>query len=177
MKPIKYITILALLLGSIALAKETKKPTKNPELITLFGKKLYNSKKKKFTTETLANKKIIGIYFSAHWCPPCRAFTPKLVKFHNKLTKAGKPFEIVFVSSDRDKSAMYEYMRETNMPWLTLPFGDQHKTILGTKFNIRGIPSLIIIDAKGNLITKTGRADVTNLGTKAFDKWLKKATK
>jgi len=22
----------------------------------------------------------LGLYFSAHWCPPCRGFTPKLGK-------------------------------------------------------------------------------------------------
>ena len=26
----------------------------------------------------LAGKKIVCFYFSAHWCPPCRAFTPML---------------------------------------------------------------------------------------------------
>mmetsp|Transcript_119915 Transcript_119915/g.274753 ORF Transcript_119915/g.274753 Transcript_119915/m.274753 type:complete len:81 (-) Transcript_119915:67-309(-) len=24
--------------------------------------------------------KTIGLYFSAHWCPPCRGFTPKLTE-------------------------------------------------------------------------------------------------
>ena len=24
------------------------------------------------------NLKFIGVYFSAHWCPPCKAFTPVL---------------------------------------------------------------------------------------------------
>ena len=28
----------------------------------------------------LAQKKIYGLYFSAHWCGPCRKFTPKLVE-------------------------------------------------------------------------------------------------
>jgi len=23
---------------------------------------------------------VLGLYFSAHWCPPCRAFTPELLK-------------------------------------------------------------------------------------------------
>jgi len=30
----------------------------------------------------LADKKIIGFYFSAHWCPPCRLFTPALAEFY-----------------------------------------------------------------------------------------------
>jgi len=178
MKSIKQITILTLLLTSVAFAKETKpKATANPELVKMFGEKLHNYKKKSFSTAVLSDKKIIGIYFSAHWCPPCRAFTPELVKFHKNMTKAGNAFEVVFVSSDHEKSAMYEYMRESNMPWLVLPFGDEHKNTLGAKFIIRGIPSLIIIDAKGNLITKDGRRDVTNLGDKAFDKWLKQLKK
>merc|ERR1712072_275228 len=27
------------------------------------------------------------LYFSAHWCPPCRGFTPKLVEFFSELEK------------------------------------------------------------------------------------------
>ena len=31
--------------------------------------------------EELNRKKIYGLYFSAHWCPPCRKFTPQLVEY------------------------------------------------------------------------------------------------
>jgi thiol-disulfide isomerase/thioredoxin len=31
---------------------------------------------------TLQDRKIIAYYFSAHWCPPCRLFTPVLADFY-----------------------------------------------------------------------------------------------
>ncbi len=136
----------------------------------LFGKTLRNARDKKVSVDALANK-TVGIYFSAHWCPPCRAFTPSLVEFHKKMTQQGKPFEIVFVSSDQSKSEMYNYMKEMEMPWLALPFGDEHKEALSKKFGVRGIPKLVIIDSNGELITGNGRGDVSKSGAKAFDSW------
>lgn len=145
-------------------------PKASEAIYDLFGDELRNARKRKVSTDALAGK-TIGIYFSAHWCPPCRAFTPTLVEFHKEMTKKGKPFEIVFVSSDREKSAMYDYMKEMDMPWLALPFGDSHKKSLSQKFNVSGIPKLVIIDEDGNLITGNGRGDVASQGAVAFDAW------
>ena len=32
-------------------------------------------------------KKIIGVYFCASWCPPCKAFTTELIKFYKEMQK------------------------------------------------------------------------------------------
>jgi len=152
-------------------AKKGAALKKAPEaILALFGQELKNAKKKDVSVDTLTDK-LIGVYFSAHWCPPCRAFTPKLVKFYNALAKENKAFEIVFVSSDRSKDAMYEYMTELKMPWLALPFGDKHKNILSKKYGVRGIPKLVILDSKGDLITGNGRNFVTGSDTAIYDKW------
>ena len=145
-------------------------PKASEALYELFGDELRNARDKKVSVDALANK-TIGIYFSAHWCPPCRAFTPSLVEFHNEMTQQGKPFEIVFVSSDRSKSDMYGYMKEMDMPWLALPFGDDHKKSLSEKYGVRGIPMLVIIDPNGELVTGNGRGDVSKSRAKAFDGW------
>lgn len=142
-----------------------------PELKSLFGKRLYRADKSTVSTAELADKKRIGIYFSAYWCPPCRAFTPKLVDFHKKMTKAGKPFEIVFVSSDRDKASMYHYMEDMGMPWLATKWNSKVAKELKSRFGIRGVPALVIIDNEGQEITRSARRDVISLGTKAYKKW------
>lgn len=48
--------------------------------------------------------KYVLLYFSAHWCPPCRAFTPILKQTYATLRAQGKPLEVVFVSSDSSKA-------------------------------------------------------------------------
>jgi nucleoredoxin len=113
------------------------------------------------TAEALAGKEVVGLYFSAHWCPPCRGFTPKLAGYYKDIVAAGKSLEIVFVSSDKDQGSFDEYFGE--QPWLALPFSARdEKNALSSKYGVSGIPSLVLLDGKtGELITKDGRAALT----------------
>jgi len=67
-----------------------------------------SNKTSKVSSDQLKDK-LVAIYFSAHWCPPCRAFTPQLAHVYKALQEKGKPFEIIFVSSDQDQEAFNEY--------------------------------------------------------------------
>lgn len=122
-----------------------------------FAGKLQKKDGTEVEAESLKGK-YVGLYFSAHWCGPCRSFTPKLIKFYNKLKASGKDFEFVFVSSDRDEGAFKEYYGE--MPWLTLPFGDDRKKKLSSRIEVDGIPTLAILDGEGNIVTTNARAKV-----------------
>jgi hypothetical protein len=55
--------------------------------------------------------------------------------------------EIIFISSDRDEDSFNRYCN--TMPWLAVPFHklSTYKQHLSNKYNIRGIPSLVIIDS------------------------------
>lgn len=103
--------------------------------------------------------KYIGLYFSAHWCPPCKRFTPKLVKFYNDRKAAGKDdFEVVFCSSDNEEVEFKDYYGE--MPWLSLPFKDARRDALSERFGVDGIPSLVILAPDRSLVTVSAVDDL-----------------
>jgi len=103
--------------------------------------------------------KVIGLYFSAHWCPPCRGFTPALVKAYTEHLQA-KNCEIIFVSSDRSASDFQSYY--ATMPWLAIPHGDKRKALLSSRFGVSGIPSFVLVDGStGETITTEARSNVS----------------
>lgn len=113
-------------------------------------------------TSTLKDNDVVGFYFSAHWCPPCRGFTPKFAKTYKELKDAGKKFEVVFLSSDKNQSEFDSYFKE--MPWLAVPYSNRRiKKRLSNKFDVSGIPSLILIDPKtGEVTNENGRSAVSD---------------
>lgn len=149
---------------------EDEEPEENPALEELFGSSVINAKKHRTSTSELTGKKI-GIYFSAHWCPPCRQFTPKLVDFYNQLKSEDKPFEIVFVSSDRSEREMIGYMKEADMPWLAVRHDSKESNHLKETFSIRSIPTLVVVNDQGTMITSKARGDVEAYGAAAFERW------
>ncbi|MFZ3375359.1 MAG: thioredoxin-like domain-containing protein, partial [Chthoniobacterales bacterium] len=108
-----------------------------------------------FDDEALEKKKLIAFYFSAHWCAPCRKFTPELVDYYNRVATQHPEFEIVFVSFDKSQFAMETYMREANMPWPAIDFPKLGGKEAIRKYAGRGIPCLVLVDATGTVISNT----------------------
>eukprot|EP00804_Cyclotella_cryptica_P019206 CCRYP_006121-RC/>CCRYP_006121-RC protein AED:0.45 eAED:0.45 QI:0/0/0/1/0/0/2/0/132 len=112
------------------------------------------------------------LYFSAHWCPPCRAFTPRLADAYNAhikyLESAGLndgndgEIEVIFISLDSVLSE-YEHYRST-MPWYSVPHSNlwqlNIKDDLSKKYSIRTIPTLIILNGEGGeVVTRNGKGE------------------
>ncbi|CAN7938967.1 unnamed protein product [Ixodes hexagonus] len=125
--------------------------------------------------EVLCGKKVVGLYFSAHWCPPCRMFTPSLAEAYEEAKEGDSFFEIVFVSSDQSASDMLGYMKESHGDWFGLKYGDPLEEELKEKFGIDGIPTLVVINESGKVITDDGQSDISDAGPRAFAKWLSAA--
>ena len=86
------------------------------------------------------------LYFSAHWCGPCRQFTPMLKVFYELAIQGGAELEVIFVSSDRSDRDMMDYFRTAHGSWLAVPFFSQQRQFLSNHFGVRGIPSLMLLN-------------------------------
>uniref|UniRef100_A0A8C2XPH4 Thioredoxin-like fold domain-containing protein n=1 Tax=Cyclopterus lumpus TaxID=8103 RepID=A0A8C2XPH4_CYCLU len=81
----------------------------------------------------------VGVYFSAHWLWCCR----------------------LVLSPFRSEESFQQYFSE--MPWLAVPYSDEaRRSRLNRLYGIQGIPTLILLDAEGHMITRQGRVEVLN---------------
>nr|GME16327.1 probable nucleoredoxin 2 [Ipomoea batatas]GME20132.1 probable nucleoredoxin 2 [Ipomoea batatas] len=113
--------------------------------------------------------KVIGIYFSANWHPPCRKFTQVLSDVYAQLKNRNVGFEVVFVSSDEDVHAFDAY--RACMPWPAIPFSDlETRKELNRSFGIEGIPALILIQPnnKHDAVVHNGVEVIYRHGMEAF---------
>ncbi|CBZ29253.1 tryparedoxin-like protein [Leishmania mexicana MHOM/GT/2001/U1103] len=110
--------------------------------------------------EALAGKTYVLVYFSAHWCPPCRSFTPKLKAFYEKH-HVTHSFQVLFISSDSSPDEMKTYFNEAHGDWLALQYKDA-QTIgreWAQQHGLVSIPSLLVLEnnAERRLVTSYGR--------------------
>ncbi|RWW34324.1 hypothetical protein GW17_00000924 [Ensete ventricosum] len=154
-------------LEEIAEKEKAKRGAQTLESLLASGERDYVIGKGDITVPVaeLVGKNIL-LYFSAHWCPPCRMFLPKLIEAYHKIKEKDDAFEIIFVSSDHDESSFHEFFSE--MPWLALPFGDERKKFLSRTFKIYGIPSLVAIGPTGKTVTTEARELVRTHGVAAY---------
>jgi nucleoredoxin len=111
------------------------------------------------TESAMQDKELLLLYFSASWCPPCKAFSPILKEFYSMVKDSSK-MEVIYVGSDRSLEEFETYY--STMPWLAIGIdGVQIKKNLAKKLQITGIPALIVLDVKtGYFITNNARNEV-----------------
>ncbi len=108
--------------------------------------------KTKFVTGTpIADATHYVYLFSASWCGPCRALMPRIVEQYPAM-KAGK-VEVILISCDDSEEAAKNYIEHYNAGLPGLFIKEPTVRQLPGIVMPRSIPSTIIVDAQGKVIT------------------------
>ena len=123
-------------------------------------------------SEFTKDLKLVILYFSAHWCPPCRSTTPILIKLYKQIQEEKLPVEVIFCSFDHGVDEWENYYK--TMPWKAFPSGDKRYQDLANLCHVTGIPGIVVMKPDGTIINEEARSELTN--PKALDQvkeWIK----
>ena len=82
---------------------------------------------------------------------------------------------IVFGSSDRDAESFASYFAE--MPWHAFNFGDERIATLKSKYQVSGIPWLVVLNTKTGELVLNEADTMISEGSVAYAKWCETAAK
>ncbi|GMH80106.1 hypothetical protein TrST_g12138 [Triparma strigata] len=117
--------------------------------------------------EYVATKAYICLYFSAAWCPPCRAFSPKLSKWAKEHED---DVGVIFVSHDTSEKEMLGFVQNKNFAFM--PFRDRTFTTLNQILSVSMLPTLVIVNrSNGKVITHWGRTCVEKNPDHCVEEW------
>ena len=104
------------------------------------------------------NGKVVLVDFWATWCGPCVEELPNVLENYAKYHDKG--FEVVGISLDQDRESLEAFIRDREIPWITLFEEDAEAgNPMATRYGVMEIPTVILIGADGNVVSLNARGE------------------
>ncbi|MEE3372102.1 MAG: TlpA disulfide reductase family protein, partial [Planctomycetota bacterium] len=109
-------------------------------------KRLYRAKGTTFKLASHKNKDVVILDFWASWCPPCRKAMPILEKVAKEYEDKG--VVLCSINIKEKPNQIRTFLKQQN---LSVDVALDTDGKVATKYNVKGIPTMVIVDKKGNI--------------------------
>jgi peroxiredoxin len=104
---------------------------------------------RKFRLSDFRGKQPVLIIFGATWCTFCREEIPHFKSIHAAYAKQG--LEIVNIDIQESKEKVAKFVAKYGLPYRVLLDEDG---VVGGIYDIRGVPSMVLVDQNGNIVCR-----------------------
>ena len=103
----------------------------------------------KFRLSDFRGKQPVLIIFSATWCTFCREEIPHFKSIHAAYAEQG--LEIVNIDIQESKEKVAKFTAKQGLPYRVVLDEDG---VVGSIYDIRGVPSMVLVDPNGNILCR-----------------------
>ncbi|CAI2363824.1 unnamed protein product [Moneuplotes crassus] len=114
--------------------------------------------------ELCKTKEFIILFFGAIWYPASKELSTALKKLYKEANAEQKNIEVIYISSD-ERPEQFEKFYST-MPWLAIEYKDKRKQGLKDRYQITTLPTVIILNMNGDIVSSEARNDLLDLNQK-----------
>ncbi|KAA0721735.1 Nucleoredoxin-like protein 1 [Triplophysa tibetana] len=152
-------------------------------MVDLFlGKVLVKNNKDKEELDTereiilrLQNR-ILVLFFASGECERCQDFAPTLKDFFKKLTdefyvERSAQLVLLYVSLDSSEEQQEKFLKELPKRCLFLPYGDPYRQELAVMFEVKDVPSVVVLRPDRSVLSHNAVAEICALGAGCFRNW------
>eukprot|EP00830_Metopus_es_P000725 TRINITY_DN1067_c0_g1_i1.p2 TRINITY_DN1067_c0_g1~~TRINITY_DN1067_c0_g1_i1.p2 ORF type:complete len:171 (+),score=20.75 TRINITY_DN1067_c0_g1_i1:63-575(+) len=134
------------------------------------GKSFVDNNGKIVTLSTITEAKVVLMFFSANWCPPCKAFFPIMKRFYEEVNEGRKyprlNLEIIYVPCEDGEEEFLDTLKNIIFP--CIPFGDPRIDKLQEQFEVDVIPCLLLMKKDGTVDKPPLRHLIQSKGASCF---------
>ncbi|XP_017281089.1 nucleoredoxin-like protein 1 [Kryptolebias marmoratus] len=143
-----------------------------------------NSEQDELNTEReimgILENRILLLFFAAAECERCRRFVPDLNEFFKNLKDPAyieypKLLALIYISLDQSEKQQERFLKELHKKTLFLGFKDPYRKELQTMFQVKDLPTVIVLRPDCSVLSPNAVQEISHLGTDCFLNWQESA--
>ncbi|KAI7810768.1 nucleoredoxin-like protein 1 [Triplophysa rosa] len=120
--------------------------------------------------------RILVLFFASGACERCQDFAPTLKDFFKKLTdefyvERSAQLVLLYVSLDSSEEQQEKFLKELPKRCLFLPFEDPYRQELAVMFEVKDVPSVVVLRPDCSILSPNAVAEICSLGPDCFHNW------